>query len=155
MTMCEVFLGLGSEQFGQALRAISPGKLKLHQMFDAVRIRLHLSKLNQESLKKAAPKVWARIEANEEDLARDISQAILVCHMDMIIAVLDLTGIPHEDGFFGKDADVKTFVLPKGWQDRAYSELSGKYPPSVLALYLNQLAHEVDENAPLFRPKVN
>ena len=154
MTMCEVFLGLGQERLGQMLSRISLGKLRTYRMFDAVRIRLHLGKMNQEALKKVAPKLWPRLEANEEDLASDLAQAILVSHLDMIIAVLDQLGVPHQDGFFDKDADVGSF-LTQGWQDRAYAAFCEKYPASVLLFYLNHLAHEMDENAPLYRPRVN
>jgi hypothetical protein len=152
--MCEVFLGLGEEQLGQMLRHISLGKLRTFQMFDAVRIRLHLTKMNQEALKKSAPKLWVRLQAGEENLASDLSQAILVSHIDMIIAILNLLGVPHEDGFFQKDADVKSY-LSDGWQDRAYAAFCEKHPAAVLVFYLNHLAHEVDENGPLYKPRLN
>ena len=35
-----------------------------------------------------------------------LAQAILISHLDMIRAVLDHLGIPHEDGFFAKDAEI-------------------------------------------------
>ena len=36
----------------------------------------------------------------------------------MIKDVLDLLGIPHEDGFFAKDLDASD-KLTEGWQQRA------------------------------------
>ena len=99
------------------------GKLKTYQLFDRVKTRLHLSKLNSETLRKSAPRVWTRIEEHDDDFATDLSQAILVSHLDMIKAVLDHLGVPHEDGFFAKDADVAGY-LKEGWQQRRLGEIS-------------------------------
>ncbi len=54
---------------------------------------------------KAAPRFWARLVEKDEDFATDLSQAILVSHLDMIKAVLDELGIPNQEGFFDKDID--------------------------------------------------
>ena len=151
MPVSDIFVGLGQGNLDQQLRTVSLGKLKTYQLFDRLRIRLHLSKLNQEVLRKIAPKVYARLSEKEEDLAVELSQAILVSHLDMIVGVLDYLGIPHQDGFFDKDTDVKSH-LSDGWQSRSYEHFQEKYPKAVLAFYLNHLAHEVVPSEPLFIP---
>ena len=45
--------------------------------------------------------------SRDEEFARDLGQVVLVSHLDMIIAVLNALGVPHEDGFFAKDLDAK------------------------------------------------
>lgn len=151
MLLSDIFLGLGRENFDQLLRAISLGKLKTFQLFDRVKARLHLGKLNQDNLRKCAPKLMARLEAKEEELALDLSQAILISHLDLIVNVLNFLGVPHNDGFFEKDANVSGY-LTENWQQRAYDNFQTQFPKAVLLFYLNHLAHEVDENAPLFLP---
>jgi hypothetical protein len=151
MLLSDIFLGLGRENFDQLLRAISLGKLKTFQLFDRIKTRLHLGKLNQDNLRKCAPKLIARLEAKEEELALDLSQAVLISHLDLIVNVLNFLGVPHNDGFFEKDANVSGY-LTENWQQRAFDKFAGQYPKAVLLFYLNHLAHEVDENSPLFLP---
>lgn len=151
MLLSDIFLGLGRENFDQLLRAISLGKLRTFQLFDRVKTRLHLGKLNQDNLRKCAPKLLARLEEKEEELALDLSQAVLISHLDLIVNVLNFLGVPHNDGFFEKDANVSAY-LTENWQQRAYDNFHTEYPKAVLLFYLNHLAHEVDENAPLFLP---
>src|SRR6476469_11190139 len=95
MEMFGVFTALGPEGFQQLLRHVSMGKLRTYQIYDRFKIRAHLTKLNSETLRKAGPKLWARIEAGEEDFATDLSQVFLISHLEMITAVLDFLGIPH------------------------------------------------------------
>jgi len=151
MPLSDIFVGLGQANLDQQLRTVSLGKLKTYQLFDRMRIRLHVGKLNQEALRKIGPKVFARLAGQEEDLAVELSQAILVSHLEMIVAVLDHLGIPHQDGFFDKDTDVKSH-LSDGWQARCYEHFQDKHPKAVLAFYLNHLAHEVVPESPLFVP---
>src|SRR4029077_2919992 len=103
MQISEVYLGLGQDAFGQLIRGISIGKLKTYQIYEGFKVRAHLQKVNTESLRKAVPKLWERIRGGDEDFAKDLSQAVLVSHLDMITAVLDFLTIPHENGFFSKD----------------------------------------------------
>ena len=151
MQLTGLFLGLGQEAFAQLLRGISMGKLRTYQLLDRVKTRAHLGKLNQENLRKSAPRLWSRLDAQEEELAADLAQAILVSNLDMIIAVLDFLGVPHNDGFFEKDAQL-TSKLGEGWQQKAWDQFNGKFTQPVLLFYLNHLTREVDENAPLFLP---
>lgn len=151
MQLCEVFLSLGADRFSDLLRQVSMSRLRTYRMFDHIKTRTHLIKLNSENLRKAAPRLWTRLEAQEEALATDLSQAILVSHLEMIIEALDLLGVPHQDGFFSKDADIASH-LGDGWQEKAYEALKEKYPPSVLVFYLNHLAAETGKSDVVFAP---
>jgi len=142
MPLTDVFLTLGEEQFIQLMRGVSMGKLKTYQLFDRIKTRTHLAKLNAENLHKAAPRLWARMAEKDEDCAQDLSQAVLVCHLDMIVAVLDFLGIPHEDGFFAKDIAPKPY-LTEGWQERVFEKFQGVYPDWLLKFYTAHLAWEL------------
>ncbi|MBK5293009.1 MAG: hypothetical protein JJE04_15225 [Acidobacteriia bacterium] len=151
MQLSDVFVGLGQENLAQLLREVSLGKLKTYQLFDRVKTRLHLAKLNQEHLRKCAPKLWERLGAKDEELASDLSQAVLVSHLDMLVAVLDLLEIPHNEGFFDKDAEIAA-KLTTGWQERVYGAFQDRFPKAVLVFYVNHLAHEVAGATEVYRP---
>jgi hypothetical protein len=151
MQLTDIFLRLGRENFDQLLRYISIGRLKTYQLFERVKTRLHLNKLNSESLRKAGPRSWSRIEAREEEFASDLAQAILVSHLDMIRAVLDHLEIPHEDGFFSKDSDLSKHFTD-GWQGRAWDKFQGSYPDAALLFYINHLGWEVAQAQEVFAP---
>lgn len=149
MQLTDVFLGLGEDNLNHSLRHVSLGKLKTYQLFDRIKTRLRVPKLNQEALRKVGPRIWERLQQNEPELAVDLSQAILISHLDMIVAVLDFVGVPHNDGFFDKDAEVAQY-LTDGWQDRVFQQFREKHPEAVLLFYLNHLAHEVNPETPLY-----
>src|SRR5579885_3433180 len=128
MQLCDIFLHLGEENFEQALRSVSMG-----------------------TLRKAAPRVWTRLAERDDDVATDLSQAILVSHLDMIKAVLDHLGVPHEDGFFAKETDVSAH-LKDGWQAEVWEKFRGAFPPAALLFYINHLAWEVAKAENVFRP---
>jgi len=151
MQLSAIFLGLGEETFHQLLRAISIGKLKTYQLYDRVKTRLHLTKLNSESLRKAQPRLWARLGENDEEFASDLSQAILVSHLDMIKAVLDDLGIPNQEGFFDKNVDGAKY-LTEGWQQKTFEQFKTTYPPAVLLFYINHLDWELAKSEKLFQP---
>ena len=151
MTLADVFLGLGQERLDACLRQISLGKLKTFQLFERFKVRARLTKLNQESLRKAAPKFLSRLGEQDEEFATELAQVILVSHLDMIIAVLNFLGVPHNEGFFEKDAQLSKHLSGE-WQQKAHAEFRTTYPEAVLVFYLNHLAHEVDENAAIFTP---
>src|SRR6187402_3203858 len=121
MRLSDIFLTLGEPAFQQLIRSVSIGKLKTYQLYERVKLRFHMAKLNSETLRKAAPRLWARVVDRDEEFAADISQVVLVSHLDMIVDVLNLVGIPHEDGFFAKDLDAKD-KLTEGWQQRVFNE---------------------------------
>src|SRR5690242_5671333 len=142
MQLCDIFLGLGEDNLQNNLRSVSMGRLRTYQLFDRMKARLHLNKLNSETLRKSAPRVWSRIEAHDDEFATDIAQAILVSHLDMIKAVLDHLGIPHEDGFFAKDAEIAGY-LKDGWREGAWEKFHAAFPPAALLFYINHLAWEI------------
>ena len=90
-------------------------------------------------------------EEGNADLATDLAQAILISHMDLVKAVLDELGVPHEDGFFAKDTDVSTY-LKDGWQQIAWDKFHDKFPPAALLFYINHLAWEVAKAEEVFAP---
>jgi hypothetical protein len=142
MALTDVFLTLNEGEFGKLIGSVSMGKLKTYQLYDRIKTRTHLAKLNAENLQKAAPRLWTRIEEKDEEFAQDLSQAVLVCHLDMIVAVLNFLGIPHEDGFFAKDIDATPY-LTEGWQERVNEKFKGVYPEALVRFYTAHLGWEL------------
>ena len=142
MQISEVYLGLGQDAFDRLIRGISIGKLKTYQIYEGFKVRAHLTKVNTETLRKAVPKLWDRIAGGDDDFAKDLAQAILVSHLDMITAVLDFLGVPHENGFFAKDMDAKP-LLTEGWEQRVTEKFRDVYPEALLLFYVNHLRWEL------------
>ena len=142
MPLTDVFLSIGEDGFGRVIHSISIGKLKTYQLYDRFKTRTHLPKLNAENLQKATPRLWARLSEKDEEYAQDLSQAVLISHLDMIVAVLNFLGIPHEDGFFAKDLDATPY-LTEGWRERVFEKFKGVYPESLLRFYTAHLAWEL------------
>jgi hypothetical protein len=151
MQLSDIFLQLGEENFNQLLRGISIGRLKTYQLYDRLKTMLYLNKLNSGMLRKAAQRIWARIGERDDDFASEVSQAILISHLDMIRAVLDYQGIPHEDGFFAKDADVSGH-LKEGWQQQVWEKFHTVYPAPALLFYINHLGWEIVKADQVFQP---
>src|ERR1700683_452504 len=119
MQLCEVDRKLGEEGFTQLVRGISMGRLKTYQLFDTLKTRARLVKLNTEHLRKAAPRLWARIDEGDEEFAKDFAQAALGSQLDMVSAVLESLGIPNQNGFFDKDLQASQY-LTEGWAARTF-----------------------------------
>lgn len=151
MQLSDIFRGLGEERFSQLLRSISIGRLKTFQMYERLKARLHLQKMNTEALKKAAPRLWQRLGDHDEELATDLSQSILICHLDVVKSVLDFLGVPHEEGFFAKDFDASTY-LKEGWQANVTEHFKDSPAPAVLLFYINHLAWESQKAETVFLP---
>ena len=151
MQLSDIFLGMGEDSFQQLVRSISIGSLKTYQLFERVKARLHVQKLNTESLRKSAARSWQRVNEPDEEFATEIAQAVLVSHLGLIKQVLDFLGIPHEEGFFAKDVDVNTF-LTEGWQARVSEHFKGQAPDAVLLFYINHLAWEVQKAEQVYLP---
>jgi hypothetical protein len=151
MHLHELYGHLGEDTVRDLLRHVSLSKLKTFQMFDRLKTRVHLTKLNSENLRNTAPKLIARMKDGDAVLATELAQCILVSHMDLIIAVLDKLGVAHSEGFFDKDADVAS-KLVGNWQQESYDAVKDKFPKSVLVFYLNHLAMEVNPDAAPFQP---
>jgi hypothetical protein len=151
MQLSGVFVQLGEERLPQLLKAISIGKLRTFQLYERFKIRTHLAKVNTENLRKAAPRFWQRLNASDEEFATDLSQAILVSHLEMITAVLDFLGIPNQQGFFDKDANVAE-QLTEGWQARVWEKFNAGYPEALLLFYINHLGWETAGDKQVFLP---
>ena len=142
MQLCDVFLELGEDRFSQLVGAISIGRLKTFQLYERFKTRSHLAKLNVETLRKAAPRLWSRLKDRNDDYATDLAQAVLVSHLDMIVEVLNFLTIPHDDGFFAKDLDAKPY-LTEGWEARVFDRFHENYPEGLLLFYINHLGWEL------------
>ena len=151
MQLSEVYRQLGEIGFGQLIRSISIGKLKTYQLYDPLKASAHLTKLNTETLRKAIPRFWARLGEHDEQFAKDLAQTVLVSHLDMIIAVLDFLGIPHDNGFFKKDLDAKAY-LTEGWAERVFEKFRTVYSEPVLLFYINHLSWELTDAGQPFVP---
>jgi hypothetical protein len=151
MQLYEIFLGLGQDSFAQLLRGISLGRLKTYQLYDRLKTRMHLPKLNSEALRKGAPRFWERLVEQDETFATEVAQAVLISHMDMITAALDTLSIPHEDGFFAKDLDASKYLTGE-WQQRVLDALKDRFPEPLLVFYVNHLGWELLKSDELFRP---
>src|SRR6476469_8488109 len=142
MEISDVYLGLGQEGFSRLVRGISIGKLRTFQIYEGFKVRAHLTKVNTEALRKSAPRFWDRIMGGDQEFGRDLAQSVLVSHLDLIGAVLDFLGVPHENGFFAKDIDPKPYFT-EGWEDRVFEKFRvGNSEPLVL-FYINHLRWEM------------
>jgi hypothetical protein len=151
MQLSDIFVALGEPAFHQLIRNVSIGKLKTFQLYERVKLRFHMTKLNTETLRKIAPRLWARIVERDEEFATDVAQTVLVSHLEMIKDVLNLLGIPHEDGFFAKDLDASD-KLTDGWQQRVHEAFKAKYNEAVLVFYINHLDWELTKTDQVFNP---
>jgi hypothetical protein len=151
MQISDVYLGLGQEGFARLVRSISIGKLRTYQIYEGFKVRAHLNKVNTEALRKAVPKFWERITARDEDFGKDLAQAVLVSHLELIIGVLDFLGVPHENGFFAKDMDPKPYFT-EGWEDRVMEKFREQASEAVLLFYINHLRWELLSATDVFRP---
>jgi hypothetical protein len=151
MQISGVFLGLGQEDFGAVVRSISMGRLRTYQIYEGFKVRAHLHKLNTETLRKAIPRLWMRIGEGDDEFARDLAQSVLVSHLDLISAVLDFLGVPHENGFFAKDMDPKPYFT-EGWEQRVFEKFHGTCPEALLIFYINHLRWELLAAEDVYRP---
>ena len=142
MELSEIYLDLGQDAFGRMVRGMSIGKLKTYQMYEGFKVRAHLAKVNTESLRKAVPRFWTRISEKDEEFAKELAQALLVSHLDLVTAVLDFQGVPHENGFFAKNMDPKPYFT-EGWEDRVYEKFKTVFPDALLVFYINHLRWEL------------
>ncbi len=151
MQLSEVFVAQGEAAFAQLVREISIGKMRTYQLYETLKTRARLTKLNTESLRKGTPRFWARLKEGDEEFARDLAQAVLLGRLEMIHAVLDFLGIPNQDGFFEKNLNAEPY-LTEGWQQRVWEKFKDTYPQAVLQLYINHLGWELQKEAQLFAP---
>lgn len=151
MQLSDAFRSLGEDTFAQLVRQISIGKLRTYQLYEPLKTRAHLVKLNTETLRRATPRFWTRLGEGDQEFARELAQAVLVAHLPMIVEVLNFLGIPNQDGFFEKNLDASKH-LTEGWQERVWEQFRGAYPEPVLRLYINHLAWELEKEPRMFAP---
>lgn len=151
MQLSQTYVELGPDAFGRLVRSISIGRLKTYQIYEGFKVRAHLAKVNTEALRKAVPRFWTRISEGDEEFGKELAQAILISHLDLVIATLDLLGVPHDNGFFSKDIDPKPY-FPEGWEDRVWSQLRETYPADILIFYINHLRWELLGAESIFVP---
>ncbi len=149
--MCGVYQALGEDVFRELVRGISIGKLKTYQVYERFKLRAHMAKLNSEALRKAEPRLWARIVGGEEDFAADMAQVFLLSHLGMIVDVLNALGIPNEDGFFDKDLQPEAY-LTENWQERVFQQFASKYNREILLFYINHLDWELTKTETPYLP---
>lgn len=153
MQLSEVFRALGENGLNELLRLVSMGRLRTYQLYEPLKVRMHARKLNSEILRKSGPRLWPRLVEGDEELARDLAQAVLVSNLEMVQAVLDFLGVPNRDGFFEKDLDASQY-LTEGWQQRVWERFRGQYPETLLVFYINHLAWELAKAEEVFQPAV-
>ena len=149
MDLAEVYVALGQERTVRLVRTISIGALKTYGVYAGIKIRSRLRKFNRRNLRSAAPRLWLRMKAGDSALAQELSQAVLVSNIPLIVFVLDLLQIEHDgNGFFSKDTDYSS-QLTAGWEERVFAEAANRYPEDLVLLYINHLGWET---ATLGRP---
>ncbi len=147
-----MYRALGQQRFEELVQAISMGSLKRYQAFERFKIFARLHKLNRERLRKAAPQLWQRLEAGEQELARELAQAVLISNLAMVAEVLDLLEIRHDgNGFFEKDMTAAE-QLKDGWQQKVLEAFREKYSEPLLLLYINHLDWELGKPSAPFVP---
>ena len=122
MDLVEVYQALGQERSNRLIRTVSIGALKTFGVYEAVKVRSRLQRLNRQKLRLSAPKLWKRISEGDAGLAREMAQAVLVSNIPLIVDVLEQLGIEHDgNGFFDKDGDYSD-QLAEGWQDGVFEK---------------------------------
>ena len=74
MQISDILVGLGEPRFSSLLRTVSMGKLKTYQLFERLKTRCHLQKLNTETLRRVEPRLFERIKSGENDLATELAR---------------------------------------------------------------------------------
>jgi hypothetical protein len=152
MELTDAFVQPGEESFSELIRSVSIGKLKTYQVYEGFKVRARLTKLNTETLRKAIPRFWTRLSGErDEEFAKDLAQAVLVSHIDLITDVLAFLEIPNEGGFFSKDLNAGQY-LTEGWQDRVFSQFREKHPRALLLFYINHLGAELTPASEPYSP---
>ncbi len=152
MDLTEVFQALGRSSFQELVEGVSMGRLRTYDVYESFKVRAHLSKLNRERLRRAVPRLWDRLMQGEQDLAHELAQGILVSNLPFVVEVLDFLEIQHDgSGFFDKNSSAAK-ELEDGWQAKVFEEFRGRYPESLIVLYTNHLAGELNPSRAIFLP---
>lgn len=144
MDLAEVYSALGRERSVRLVKAISIGALKTYGVYAALKVRSRLGRFNRMRLRKAAPMLWKRIVAGDEALAQELSQAVLVSNLPLVVAALDELGIEHDGtGFFSIEQGFAEEMEP-GWERRLYAQVARRFPEELVLLYINHLGWETE-----------
>jgi len=142
--LTEVYEAFGSDRTSRLVRSVSLGALRTYGVYEAIKVRSRLRTLNRQKLRAAAPRLWEQIKDGDADLARDLSQAVLVSNIPLIVEVLDLLEIEHDDnGFFDKDSDYSS-QLSDGWEQRVFEHCKDRFDPDLVLHYINHLGWELE-----------
>lgn len=142
MDLVGVYAALGQDRCTRLVRTISIGALRTYGVYQAIKVRSRLHTLNRQKLRAVSQKLWKRIAEGDADLARDLSQGVLVSNIPLVVAVLDFLNIEHDDnGFFAKDADY-SHQFASGWPEAVFREFSGRFSDDLVLLYINHLGWE-------------
>ncbi len=142
MDLVGVYAALGQDRCTRLVRTISIGALRTYGVYQAIKIRSRLHTFNRQKLRAASQKLWRRILDGDADLARDLSQGVLVSNIPLVVAVLDFLEIQHDDnGFFAKDDDYSQ-QFAAGWPEAVFEEFSGRFSEDLVLLYINHLGWE-------------
>lgn len=142
MELATVYQALGRERSGELVKTVSMGALRRYGMYQAMKVRSRLRTLNRRKLRALAPRLWDRILKGDTGLARDLSQAVLVSNIPMMVSVLDLLGVKHDgSGFFDKDGDYSD-KFEAGWEAKVVDHCKGSFDDDLVLLYINHLGWE-------------
>lgn len=144
MELTAVYAAFGSDRTSGLVQTVSLGALRTFGVYEAVKVRSRLKKLNRQKLRAAAPKMWERIKDGDTDLARDLTQAVLVSNIPLVVEVLDLLEIEHDgNGFFAKDGDYSS-QFSNGWEQKVFKHCKDRFDTDLVLLYINHLGWEMD-----------
>ncbi len=144
MELAAVYAALGEECSSRLIRKISIGATKTFGVYEEIKVRSRLRRLNRQALRTAAPRLWGRMANGDTHLAKDLSQGILVSNIPLVVAVLNDLGIEHDgSGFFDKDADYAD-QLVAGWPTRVLENHSEEHGRELVLLYINYLGWETE-----------
>ncbi len=142
MELAAVYKALGRKRSCDLVKGVSMGALRTFGVYGAIKIRSRLRTLNRRKLASIAPRLWDRIQDGDKGLERDLTQAVLVSNIPMIVSVLDLLGIEHDgNGFFDKDGDY-TDKFSEGWEARVVEHCRARFNDDLVLLYVNHLGWE-------------
>ncbi len=137
-----MYEALGRERSCALVKSVAMGAIRRFGVYRAIKVRSRLRTLNRQKLRAIAPRLWGRIQAGDTGLARDLSQAVLVSNIPVMVAVLDLLGIKHDgSGFFDKDGDYRD-KFTDGWEARVSEHCKGRFDDDLVLLYINHLGWE-------------
>lgn len=142
MDLAEVYEALGQERVARSIRTVSMGALRTFGVYQAVKVRSRLRKLNRLNLQRAAERLWQRVADGDTDLGRDLSQAVLVSNIPLVTEVLDYLEVGHDgNGFYSKDSDHGD-KLSEGWAERTFAHCKDRFDQDLILLYINYLGWE-------------